>query len=222
MLAGVCYFIEETLTFKTLGNIQLKMTLEEKNWKMYYCPSNVRISQRSWICWKEFLCFFLKWVGWGNEGLWFCIPWWCLLKRKWSSWWSKGQTLVALRFTTCSACGLLDDPALVMSLWASLSSHTLWKGGAPSEVHVWMSYQPQWSTLLNQSFGSWSKIRKVLFIHMFFHPSCLSGCGALISSDEEQGFCHSYSVFKNKKHRRLSLQAYTLLKSISILVVFNA
>lgn len=114
----------------------------------------------------------------------------------------------------------LDDLALVMPLWASLSSHTLWEGGAPSEVRVWMSYQPQWSTHLNQSFGSWSKIRKVFFIHMFFHPSC-SGCGAFISSDEEQGFCHSCSVFKNKKHWRLSLQAYTLLKEHSILGVFN-
>lgn len=198
MLTGICCFIGETLTLKTLGNMKLKMTLEGKSWKMYYCPSNVWISQRSRSAERSVCVSSLNGLAGGTEGLWFCIPWLCLLKRKWSSWWSKGQTLVALRFTICSACGLLDDLALVMPLWASLSSHTLWEGGAPSEVRVWMSYQPQWSTLLNQSFGSWSKIRKVFFILMFFHPSCLSGCGAFISSNEEQGFCHSCSVFKNK------------------------
>lgn len=67
------------------------------------------------------------------------------------------------------------------------SSPTLWEGGTPSEVRFWMSYQPQWSTLLNQPFGSWSKIRKVPFIHMFFHQSHLPGCGAFISLDAEQG-----------------------------------
>ena len=30
MLAGVCCFIGETLTYKTLGNMKLKMTLEGK------------------------------------------------------------------------------------------------------------------------------------------------------------------------------------------------
>lgn len=53
MLADICCFIGETLAFKTLGNIKLKMTLEGKNGKMYSCHQmsgflkGVRSAERS-------------------------------------------------------------------------------------------------------------------------------------------------------------------------------
>jgi hypothetical protein len=81
---------------------------------------------------------------------------------------------------------------------ASLGQYLIsypWEGGAPSEVGVWMNYQPQWSILLNQPSGSWSKIRNASFIHMFSHQPCLPGCGAFISSDEGQGLNLFCSVF---------------------------
>ena len=111
--------------------------------------------------------------------------------------------------------------------WPCISHASLGQSLLPYPVGGWC---PLWGSCLDELSTTvkhplesvlWSKIRKVFFIHMFFHPSCLSGCGAFISSDEEQGFCHSCSVFKNKKHWRLSLQAYALLKSISILGVFS-
>lgn len=160
-------------------------------------------------------------MGWlGNEVLGFCIAWWCLLKRKWNYWWSKGQTLVGLRFTTCSAGGPLGDLALVMSLWDGPSSHALWEGGAPSEVHVWMSLTAMKHPLESALWIMEQNKKSVLHSHVF-PPNLLVWVWCFHFLRWGAGELSLFSVFKNRRHWGVSPQAYKLLKSISMYVVFN-